>query len=272
MPAKASFTGVVAIAKVTFSVKAYSMTTETDDLPLKTLHKSCNNQVQMPYFCKYCNVIVQRTETTRGFEHGGGLVPLDENAIAALEPEIEEGKPRVFQVHKTVKDYSLAIPAKKYWLVPSSTTESKPYALFRYALATSKLAAIVTFVSHGKSHLAVLHPSKEGLSLTTVYYASQTRSLEYLGLELAEVVLTKKEQGLATHVLDGLSNPFEYEKFEDENKQRKMQVIEAVLAKKPVPVMEYHQPQHVDSLIEALEASLKMLPKKTPKAKSRAQK
>ena len=171
-----------------------------------------------------------------------------------------------------VKDHSPAISVKKYWLVPSSPTESKPYALFRYALATSKLAAIVTFVSHGKSHLAVLHPSKEGLSLTTVYYASQTRSLEHLGLELAEVVLSKKEQDLATHVLDGLSCPFEYEKFEDENKQRKMQVIEAVLAKKPVPVMEYHQPQHVDSLIEALEASLKMLPKRTAKVKSRAHK
>ena len=89
MSVKASFTGVISIARVSFSVKAYSMTTETDDLPLKTLHKACNNQVQMPYFCKYCNVIVPRVETTKGFEHGGGLVPLDENAIAALEPEME---------------------------------------------------------------------------------------------------------------------------------------------------------------------------------------
>ena len=266
MTARASFSGVISFSMVAFSVKAYAVAVEKDEPEFHTLHKTCKTPVKMPYHCKYCGVLVQKEDITKGFEHGGGWVALDDAALAGLEPEKEEG-PRFFKVHQTLEFEHMPAPNKSYWLTPASQLDEKSYALFRRALSTEDLGAVVSFVSHGKSHLAVVHPSINGLNLTTVYYGSQVRSMEDLGLAVVDVALSKKEHALAVDLLNGLRAPYDPERYPDENRQRKMQVIEAVLAQKPVPVMEYQQPQHITSLMEALEASIKALPPRKKKVR-----
>lgn len=261
MTARASFSGLISFSMVAFSVKAYAMTVEKEDPEFHILHKACKTPVKMPYHCKYCGVLVNKEDTTKGFEHGGGWVALDDAALAGLEPEREDG-PRTFRVQQTLSYDHMPSPNKSYWLVPGSQVDEKSYALFRRALTAAKLAALVVFDSHGKTHLAVVHPSDEGLTLTTVYYPTQVRSMAELGLGVSEIPLSKKENALAVQLLEGLHRDFNPQAYPDANQARRLQVVNAVLAQKPIPVTEYQQPQHITSLMEALEASIKALPKR----------
>lgn len=266
---RASFTGVLTCSYVTFHVKAFSVASDQKETLFKNLHKSCMAPTVQETRCSYCQAKPTQDDTIKGFEHQGGWIPLNEEASAALKPADEEKG--LFQVKQIAarKEIPPELIAKHYWLVPGETQAEKPYALFRRVLSDMKRIAVVTFSSRGRAHLSIVEPHQEGLVLRVLYYPQDMKALDDHAYQVGQVSLQPQEVRLAREVIARLDGPFLHQDYPDVNETRKQEVKEAVLASKPVSTPTYKVAAPMESLIKALERSLKELPKKKKKTVKR---
>lgn len=263
---RASFTGVLSCSHVTFHVKAFSVASDQKETMFRTLHKTCMAPMKDEARCSYCQAKPSPEETIKGFESQGGWVALDAAAMAALKPaEDEKGVFLVKQITPR-QDMFRELTAKSYWLVPGEPQAEKPYALFRRVLSDMKRLAIVTFSSRGRANLSIVEPHSGGLILRVLYFPNEMKTLDDHDFHVGQVNLQAQEVRLAREVMARLDGPFIHQDYPDQNEIRRQEVQAAVLASKPVPTPAYKVAAPMESLIEALERSLKELPKKRKKA------
>jgi len=156
---------------------------------------------------------------------------------------------------------------KGYYLGPDKGGE-KPYRLLAEAMNKAGKVALAKFVMRGKENLVLIRPAMAGLMLHSMYFADEVRNFDEISKgESAKI--NEAETNLAIRLIDELSNEeFRPEQFEDEYRQRVLELVEQKAQGKQITVAAPQAPRaQVIDLMSALKESLG---KKTVKEKKPA--
>lgn len=134
--------------------------------------------------------------------------------------------------------------------------------------------ALAKWASKGKTHRVQIRPAEDGLVFQQLLFADEVRSMKDLHIEQVEV--SDAELNLALQIIDqAAEDSYEPTQYEDEEKKRILQAIDAKIAGKQIvspEQVEVSASGQVIDLMEALRASLAKGGRKAkpPAAKAKA--
>jgi DNA end-binding protein Ku len=177
--------------------------------------------------------------------------------LDALDPE----KSRTIDIEDFVDlaDIDPVYYDHPYYLIPDKGA-AKAYGLLLGAMQESGKVAIARVVLRSKEQLVAIRPAPGGvLMMETMIFADEVISPEDIDdLPAAkDLKASDRELKMAQQLIDSLSADFEPEKYQDEYREKVLELIERKAAGEEIAVQpEAPQPKKVPDLMAALEASL----------------
>ncbi|HEU4341537.1 MAG TPA: Ku protein [Candidatus Binatia bacterium] len=265
MAARPLGSGTISFGLVSIPVKLYTAAS-SQAISFNLLHAKCGNRIRQQRFCPVCNEVIEREDLVRGYEFAKDqYVRFQEAELEALEQEASQAiEISQFVPLSTVDPIYFE---KSYYLGPDKGGE-KPYRLLAEAMSKAGKVALAKFVMRGKENLVLVRPAMSGLLLHTMYFGDEVRSFDEVPKgESAKV--SEAETSLAIRLIEELSTQeFRPEEFEDEYRQRVLELVEQKAQGKEITVSAPQAPRaQVIDLMSALKESLG---KKTEKEKKRA--
>jgi DNA end-binding protein Ku len=265
MPARPVGSGTISFGLVSIPVKLYTAAS-SQSVSFNLLHAKCGNRIRQQRFCPVCNEVVEREELVRGYEFAKDqYVRFKDDELEALEGEASQA----IEISEFVP-LSTVDPIyyeKSYYLGPDKGGE-KPYRLLTEAMNKAEKVALAKFVMRGKENLVLVRPAMGGLMLHTMYFADEVRNFDEISKgESAKI--SDAETNLAIRLIDELSNEeFHPEQFEDEYRQRVLELVEQKAQGKQITVAA-PQPARAQ-VIDLMSALKESLGKQTAKEKKGA--
>jgi DNA end-binding protein Ku len=254
MPPHSIGSGTVSFGLVTIPVKMYTATSPAG-VSFNMLHAKCGSRLRQQMFCPTDNVVVDRSDTVRGYEFAKDqYVRVNDQELKALEGEASK-----------IIDIAEFVPLEKvdpiyfertYYLGPDKGGE-KAYRLLADAMAKSSRVALAKFVMRGKESLVLIRSANDGLMLHTMYFADEVR--DFGEVDKGQSAKIKGgEMELAQQLIDGLTNDeFKPTQYEDEYRQRVLEMLQKKVEGQEVTVVAPAPPRaQVIDLMEALKESL----------------
>jgi len=229
------------------------------------VHKPCGTRLRRPLFCPACNRLVEQSEVVKGYEYEKGRYLLvEEQEIKKLAPEtggtMEIGEfVALAEIDPLYFDASyLAVPEK---------SGVKAYRLLVEAMEKTGKAALAKVAMHQREYLVAIRAREHGLTLHTLYFHNEIRTVAEYGHDDAEV--RPEEIRLAKELVDSLSTHFQPEGFHDEYQAKLQALLDAKLKGKKVPIVTEHKMAPVIDMMAALKKSLASRGQATPKTARR---
>ena len=269
MAARSLASLTIAFGLVSIPVKLYSATQASGGVSFNLLHKTCGSRLRQQYICIKEDVVVERSEMTKGYEFAK-----DQYVMFTPEElkELEEAATHAVEVSEFVPIAAIdpVYYDKAYYLAPDKGG-AKPYSLFLEAMRRTGRCALGRYAARGKQYIVLLRPTEDALIMQQLLYADEVRSAA--DLEIAPAEVREPELKLATQLIEQIStDEFHPEAYEDTVKQRIEAAIERKVEGKEIsvsaPPPEPGGAQVID-LMEALRASLgkqKAAPERAPAA------
>ncbi|NLL21296.1 MAG: Ku protein [Firmicutes bacterium] len=263
---RAMWKGSISFGLVNIPVRLFAAT-EKKDLKFRYLHAPCHTPLEYQKVCSTCKTEVPWEEIIRGYEYERGrFVVLSEEEIDAAAGE----KERLIEIQDFIQleEIDPVYFQNSYYLAPDGPG-GRPYLLLWEAMRETGKIALATVTLRTKESMAVVRTYKEVLSLSTMFYPDEVRSVQDLpdlpkGLEVRE-----KELVMAKELILNLSTSFEPEKYKDSYRNKLLDVIQAKVEGKEIAVAPSPEREKVVDLLEALQASVKKSREKTEKAGKR---
>jgi DNA end-binding protein Ku len=254
MPARPVASGTISFGLVSIPVKLYTAAS-SQSVSFNLLHAKCGNRIRQQRFCPVCNEVVEREQLVRGYEFAKDqYVRFKEDELEALEGEASQAiEISEFVPLATVDPIYFE---KGYYLGPDKGGE-KPYRLLAEAMNKAGKVALAKFIMRGKENLVLVRPAMDGLMLHTMYFADEVRNFDEISKgESAKI--SEAETNLAIRLIDELSSDeFHPEQFEDEYRQRVLELVEQKAQGKQITVAAPQAPRaQVIDLMSALKESL----------------
>jgi DNA end-binding protein Ku len=225
----------------------------SERISLNQLHKVCHSRIRQPQFCPTCNRMIERSEIIKGYEYEKDqYVLFTEEELDKLDPP----SARTMEILEFVKvdEVDPLYFDASYYTTPEDAGK-KAYHLLLAAMEASGHAAIAKLYMHQREYIVVIRPRAHGLTLHTMFYADEIRSVsEYGQKDGAEP--KEQERKLALQLIESLSAPFEPQKYHDEYRESLRAMIAAKLKGQEIAAAPHPQLAPVVDLMEALKKSL----------------
>lgn len=224
----------------------------TERISFNQLHKVCHTRLKQPLFCPTCNRMVERSEIEKGYEYEKDQYMLfTEDELEKAEPESARNM-EILEFVKVAEIDPLYYDAS-YFMAPEEGGE-KAYALLLDSMHKSGFAAVAKLSMHNREHIVIVRPRKTGLTLHTMFYASEIRSADSGSTTKMEIKET--ERALAQQLIKNLAAPFEPEKYHDAYQARLREMIEDKSKGRQIASVPHVQRAPVIDLMAALKKSL----------------
>ncbi len=276
MAPRAISSGIITFGLVSVPVKLFSGT-QSKSLHFNMLHAKDNARLKQQLVCTACGEVVERNATSRGYEYAKGqYVVLGTDEIKALESQSDQS----IEIEEFVPIASIdPVFFDKAYLLGPDKGGAKPYRLLVDAMREAGMGAVGRFSSRGQQQLVLLREAEGGIMMHSLFYADEVR--DFAEIDRGDGVSVKEgEVSLAIQLIEQLaSKKFDATKFEDEHRQRALELIEQKVAGKEVVATPSEPPKgQIIDLMEALKASLAAegtreigaKPRKPPRKKSGA--
>jgi DNA end-binding protein Ku len=269
MPPRSLGSGTISFGLVSIPVKLYPAAS-SQSISFNLLHAKCGNRIRQQRFCPVCNEVVEREGLVKGYEFAKDqYVKISDEELEALEGEAS----KAIEISEFVP-LAKVDPVyfeKSYYLGPDKGGE-KAYRLLSDAMTQAGKVALAKFVLRGRENLVLVRSAQNGLMLHTMYFADEVRNFDEISKgESAKI--SGAETNLALRLIDELSSEqFNPEQYEDEYRQRVLNLVNTKAEGKEITVAEpqVHRAQVID-LMEALKESLGKKVAKEKKPAVRAQ-
>jgi len=228
--------------------------------------------VRNQHYCPVCNIVVERADLVRGFQHAKDkYVPVTENELESLEAEANKSI--------DLKEFiPLASVDPVYFenshYLGADKGGEKPYRLLADAMAKSGRVAVAELVSRGKEQLVLIRPYRNGLVLHTMYYADEVRDFKQVP-KGENVKVSENEIELGLGLIERLtSEEFKPENYQDEYRIRVLGMLDERSKGKEIVIDKTPAPKHgqVIDIMEALKRSMERVPAKKKPAMAAATK
>ena len=254
MPPHSTGSGTISFGLVSIPVRLYTATS-SQNVSFNLLHAKCGSRIRQQTFCPVDNTTVDRSELVRGYEFAKDqYVRITDDELKSLEGEAS----KVIDITEFVPlaDVDPIYFERTYYIGPDKGGE-KAYRLLTAALAQSERVALAKFVMRGKESLVLIRAAQGGLMLHTMYFADEVRDFGEID-KGSSANVRENELKLALQLVEGLaSDEFDPKKYEDEYRQRVLDLIQKKVEGQEVTTAAPAPPRaQVIDLMEALKESL----------------
>lgn len=254
MPARTIGSATISFGLVSVPVNLFSSSEPSASISFNMLHAKCGSRLKQQYVCSKEGTVVEKDETTKGYEFAKGqyvlfspeeIKALDEKATNSID--IAEFVP-LSAVDRIWLD-------KVYYLGPGKGGE-RAYRLLVAALAETGRAAVGQYSARGKQHLVLVRPMGDILVMEQLHYHSELRSSDEV--PRPEVALKEAELALAKQLIEqGSVEAFRPEGYRDTVRERVLEAIQRKVEGQEITAEPVEQPQaKIIDLMDALKASL----------------
>jgi DNA end-binding protein Ku len=226
----------------------------TRRINLHQIHKKCQTRLRQPLYCPTCKRIVERSEVVKGYEYEKGHYIL-------IEPEelkkITPPSGRMMEIQAFVKSSQIdPIFFESSYLALPEKDNPKPYVLLVKALEYADRVGIAQVTMHQREYTVFIRPRSHGLTVHTMYFVNEIRSVEGYGKISQDVKLRPQEIKLAEQLVETLAEDFKPEQYHDTFQERLKALIEAKREGKTIVEEEPPKRAPVIDMMEALKRSL----------------
>jgi DNA end-binding protein Ku len=221
---------------------------------LHQLHDKCHTRLKQPLFCPSCNRIVDRTEVIKGYEYEKGkYVVVSKEDLKKITPE--SGKSMEILAFVKEDQIDPLYFDSSYLALPEKEAD-KPYQLLLKALEDTGRVGIAHFTMHQREYTVFVRPRDHGITIHTMYFANEIRSVAGYGEKPKNLELKPQEIKLAQQLVESLSEDFHPEKYHDTYQEQLRALVEAkqkgkTFSEKPAP-----KRAKVIDMMEALKRSV----------------
>lgn len=263
--------GALSFGLVHMPIKMHSAT-EDKDIAMKNLHRDCASNLSYVKTCTSCKKEVLSDEIVKGYEYGkNSFVIFDDNELEQLASESSKEIKIIDFVD--LRDIDPIYFQKTYYLSPDDNA-GRAYSLFTEALKSTGKIGLSTVSLRSKSSLAVVRVIGKCLVMETMHYYDEIRQIENVPNLPHNIEINDKELLMAQSLINQLSVPFVPEKYQDEYRNRFLNLVQNKINGNIIHVPQTQESTNVLDLMSALQASLDALNKKEiseekPKRKKR---
>jgi DNA end-binding protein Ku len=262
-------TGVLSFGLVAIPVRIHTAT-RSENVSFHLLHNKCGSRVRNQHYCPVCNIVVERADLVRGFQHAKDkYVPITEEELESLEAEAN----RSIDLKEFIPLASVdPVYFENTHYLGADKGGEKPYRLLADAMAKSGRVAIAELVSRGKEQLVLIRPYRKGLVLHTMYYGNEVRDFKQVP-KGENVKVSEKELELGVGLIERLtSEEFKPENYKDEYRIRVLGMLDEKSKGKEIVTNKAPAPRHgkVIDIMEALKRSMERIPAKRKPATAAA--
>ena len=254
MAARTIGSATISFGLVSVPVNLFSSSEPTASVSFNMLHTTCGSRLKQQYICSKEGTVVEKDETTKGYEFAKGqyvlfsaeeIKALDEKATNSID--IAEFVP-LAAVDRIYLD-------KVYYLGAGKGGE-RAYRLLVAALAETGRAAVGQYSARGKQHLVLVRPMEDILVMEQLHYRSELRSADEV--PRTDVALKDAELALAKQLIEqGAAEVFRPEAYRDTVRERVLEAIQRKVEGQEITAEPAEQPQtKIIDLMDALKASL----------------
>src|SRR5437762_8526373 len=251
---RAIWKGSISFGLVYIPIAVYPATKE-EKLSFRQLRSSDLSPIKYKKVAEADSKEVSADQIVKGYEYERGrYVVLKEEDFAKVR--IESTHSIDITDFVELKQVDPKFFYKPYFLEPQKGGE-KAYALLHRALSGTAKIGIAKVVISNREHLASVKPDGLFLILELMHFASEILSPEELKNGPVGNI-TEKELKMAQSLIEGMSVPWEPDKYRDEYRTALMEIIEQkaqhkeITAKAPAPPA----PTNVVDLVKVLQDSL----------------
>lgn len=274
MAARAIWKGVIRFEDVELPVKLYSavedrkvhfrlLATETDD--------GAQTRVQQRMVEPRSGDAVPREETKKGYEvEPGVFVVLEPEELEELQPEAS----RTIEITRFVDPAELNHQwyERPYYLGPDAPNggeaATRDYFALAEALAKKEKEGVARWVMRKKSYVGALRPEGDHLMLISLRHAGEVVPASALEAPRGRA-LDAKEVAMAEQLISALEGDFDPERYQDEYRQRVLELVEAKAEGRTIEVPEPERPaEEPEDLVGALEASIARFKKESSRGQA----
>jgi DNA end-binding protein Ku len=253
MAARSIGSGTISFGLVSIPFKVFTATS-AKAVSFNMLHKTCGGRLKQQLLCPVDNVVVERSDTIRGFEYARDqYVKFTDEELKAMEAartgllELQEFVP--------ADTVDFLYIEKTYFIGPDKGGD-RAYALLSQSLERNNKLAVGRFAQRGKDNLVIVRPYKKGLILHECYYADEVRSFDDvetggsfefkpIELDLADKLIQQLEK-----------DAFEPGRFRDEWAERVKEAVDKKVAGEEIMTAPEAPKAQIIDLLEALKRSV----------------
>jgi DNA end-binding protein Ku len=254
---RAMWTGSVSFGMVNVPIRMFSAVGD-ESVSFNLLHEEDHHRVRQQRVCPAHDPPQELDweDIVKGYKvDGDRYVVVEPEELKALEPD----KQNTIEIEAFV-DLEAIDPVffdRSYYLAPEETG-TKAYKLLHEVMKRAGRVGVGRFVMRSNEYLAALRPTEEGIVLETLNFHDEVRdqSAVFEEVTLPEEV-EEREVDLALQLVDGLTEPWNPEDYEDTYRRQVLDLVERKRQGEEVavPEPEIEEPPEGD-LVRALEASI----------------
>lgn len=253
MAARSIGSGTISFGLVSIPIKLYTATSPKS-VSFNMLHKTCGSRLKQQLLCPVDNVVVERTDTVRGYEYARDqYVKFTDEELKALEAARTDALELIEFVPADTVDFLYI--EKTYFLGPDKGGD-RAYRLLSESLERANRLAVGRFAQRGKDNLVLVRPYKKGLILHEAYYADEVRSFDDVETG-GDFEFKPIELELANKLIEQLDSPrFEPSRFRDTWADKVKEAVDKKIAGEEVVAAPEAPKAQIIDLLEALKRSV----------------
>jgi DNA end-binding protein Ku len=253
MAARSIGSGTISFGLVSIPFKLFTATS-AKSVSFNMLHKACGSRLKQQLLCPVENVVVERSDTIRGFEYARDqYVKFTDEELKSMEA----ARTGTLELQEIVPADSVDFLyiEKTYFIGPDKGGD-RAYRLLAEALERAKRVAVGRFAQRGKDNLVLVRPYRKGLILHECYYADEVRAFDDVDTGGA-FEFKPMELDLADKLVEQLQrDKFEPSRFRDEWADKVRAAVEKKIAGEEVMTAPEAPKAQIIDLLEALKRSV----------------
>lgn len=252
--ATAVWKGAISFGLLSIPIRLYPAA-RPERIKLHQIHKKCHTRLRQPLYCPTCRRMVDRSEVVKGYEYEKGqYVVVEDEELKKITPQ----SGRTMEIEAFVKSSQIdpIFFESSYFALPEKDNP-KPYVLLVKALEEAERVGIAKVTMHQREYTVFIRTRSHGLTIHTMYFVNEIRSVEGYGKIGEDVKLKPQEIKLAEQLIESLSSEFKPEKYHDTFQQNLKKLIEAKREGKRIVEEAAPKRAPVIDMMEALKRSLR---------------
>jgi DNA end-binding protein Ku len=247
------WTGSISFGLLTIPIRLYPAA-RSERVNLHKVHSVCHTRLRQPLYCPTEKRLVDRSEVVRGYEYEKGqYVLIGEEEIKKITPR--SGKNMEILAFVRASQIDPIYFDASYFAMPEKD-DAKPYALLVKALEDLERVGIAKIAMHQREYTVFIRPRNHGLTVHTMYFANEIRSVQGYGKTNEEVRLKPLEMKLAEQLIESLEQDFNAQQYHDTFQDKLRALVEAKRDGKTIAAEPTPKRAPVIDMMEALKRSL----------------
>lgn len=250
------WSGAISFGLISIPVRLYPAVRKKS-VSFNQLDGETGSRIKMKRVSAETGEEVAYDDIVKGYEiTKGNYVMITDDELSSLDPK----KSRTIDIAEFVQLSEIdPLYYDSAYVVAPDELSAKAYAVLEQAMEAAGMVAIATFVMRTKQYQCALRPADGKLLLSTMVYGDEVADFTEIEAfdHLEDVEVKPAELAMAEQLIESLTEDFDPMKFEDDYRERVMELIQAKADGEAfTPVADEEPEADVIDLAAALEASV----------------